>query len=242
MMMASSQQQQCWDIIFASCTSPTWKILHSWHWIYTLSVVCKTFSQTLSPLRTAIVQRMCDFDGEKGMIWKKKAMEIFTLTDRDLRSIKFSILHATRRREVHLMLRGSVLTVALAKHGGSFEGINDAMCARAARLDALRTKRNDKKRKAVESRREIVDATLIAEGIPLCGFLYESVLAGKETMDIEEFRFRTHVHSKCNEEYEDVIGELHEDMGYFFPGIHAEARSTMRRRLAARGVRFDTAP
>ena len=226
-----------WEVVFSPCSSPTWQTLHSWRWIWTLSRVCTSFSRALFPLRTAIVNRMCDKD-RKETIWKKKAMEIFTLTDKDLKGIKFSIASSSYRREVHLMLRSSVLKVALAKHGGTFEGINKALLTRNARLDNLRTKRSAKKKQALEDRRTAVDAILIAEGIPRCGFLYEDVLAGREPMDLTEFRFRTHVHNECNREYEGIIDRLHDDEGYFYQGIHSDARDIIRRRLAKRGIHF----
>jgi len=51
-----------WEIVFSPCSSPTWQTLHSWKWIWTLSRVCTSFSRTILPLRTAIVNRMCEND------------------------------------------------------------------------------------------------------------------------------------------------------------------------------------
>ena len=121
----------CWEVVLAH--SPT--VLSKWRWIWMLRQVCRAFRDLIQP--DLWVRWQCASD-LKPMIWKKKADEVLALTARDLADVEFTVKDVTRYKEVHLMSRKTALEIALAKHGGTFSGINDVFLRRRARKKAAR--------------------------------------------------------------------------------------------------------
>jgi hypothetical protein len=70
------------------------------------------------------------------MIWKQKANELLALTAGDLANVECTIHTVSQRgfnKETHLMWRRDVLRLALAKHGGTFDGVNAIFLKRLSR-------------------------------------------------------------------------------------------------------------
>jgi len=114
--------QACWDVILMQ--AKTAAALASWRWVWTLSQVNKGFRAAL--MQTDWIRSMCAFD-RRPTIWKKKADDLFALKPNELDGVYFEVQFGTgfmSYKQTHLMYRTAVLELALAKHGGTFEGIN----------------------------------------------------------------------------------------------------------------------
>ena len=116
--------------------------LASWRWVWTLSQVNKGFRAAL--MRTDWIRSMCAFD-RRPTIWKKKADDLFALKPGELDGVDVEVQFGTcymRCKETHLMYRTAVLELALAKHGGTFEGINAVFLLRRKRRESRALKRD----------------------------------------------------------------------------------------------------
>jgi len=152
--------QACWDIVLG--THATWTVrLRSWRWILQLSLVSKAFADALRPLRTALIAAMADADSlvssvvgcERAGIWKTRANALFGLSMvKELSTLPYRAveLRSSRKRVMHVLSRADVLRLAFARHGHTFEALNDAFISRKARLVRLRGKRyEERKRKYI---------------------------------------------------------------------------------------------
>ena len=157
--------QACWDIVLG--TRATWTgRLRSWRWILQLSLVGKAFADALRPLRTELIAAMADADslvssvvlhhhsgGERAGIWKTRANALFGLSmvkelaTLPYRAVELSSLWGRRDRVMHVLSRADVLRLAFARHGHTFEAINDAFISRKARLVRLRGKRYEERKR-----------------------------------------------------------------------------------------------
>ena len=63
------------------------------------------------------------------------------------RAVELSSLWGRRDRVMHVLSRADVLRLAFARHGHTFEAINDAFISRKARLVRLRGKRYEERKR-----------------------------------------------------------------------------------------------
>jgi hypothetical protein len=112
----------CWEVIL---TNPkTAATLSSWRWMWTLPQVCKVYRASMQMDRW--INWTCVED-KTPTIWKTKANELLALTVKDLEDVECRVVHGSgwkKRYETHLMRRDTLLQLALAKHGGTYKGIN----------------------------------------------------------------------------------------------------------------------
>jgi hypothetical protein len=128
--MPATPPDLCWDMILGNpCTA---RCLSSWRWMWTLPQVSKAFKAALD--RDQWVRWAC-VDDLTPSLWKSKANAMLALTAHDMRGAVRLVVtrHWPRRRETHYMRRDELLRLALAKHGGTCDGINAVFLKRQGR-------------------------------------------------------------------------------------------------------------
>jgi hypothetical protein len=141
----------CWEIILSN--PQTAAHLAKWRWMWVLRQVNRLFNVTIQPAHWMHWQ--CENDALP-VIWKKKADEVFALTAKDLTGVELTVSIGKGMlywKETHLMWRKKVLALALAKHGGTLDGIN-AIFLKRKRARLVRRCRFEERRQAAKESRD----------------------------------------------------------------------------------------
>jgi len=145
----------CWEIILSNPQAAAH--LAKWRWIWMLRQVSRLFNITIQPAHWMHWQ--CENDALP-VIWKKKADDVFALTAKDLTGVELTVSIGKGMlywKETHLMWRKKVLALALAKHGGSLDGIN-AIFLKRKRARLVRRCRFEERRQAAKKESRYYEA------------------------------------------------------------------------------------